>query len=153
MATTDDLCRALFNRVGYEPVAVDASEEQIVLMGRLRGNTPDLLLIAHQLLVEALNRPWEHETSKVFVLKGRKLVHGWRLIFQVESGNVQDLIPEFIQVINRTPKAKRKELTSVDLPGGNRYRGGYKDGKGAGLTGQHKTGAAAFISALRGGNG
>lgn len=152
MATTDDLCKALHNRVGYEPVSLEADNAQIVIMGRLCGNTPDLLLISHQLLVEAINRPWEHETSKVFVLKGRKLVHGWRMIFQVASEDIQDFIPEFIQIINRTPKARRKELTSVELPGGCLHRGGYKDGKGAGLTGQHKTGAAAFIGALRGGS-
>ena len=152
MADVDDLCRVLKNRVGYETVQKYSDNDQIVLLGRARSGSEDLLIVGHQLQVHALERPWAHEIAKVFPLKGRKLVHAWRLVFEGES--IQDSIPEIIQVISKCPKARRSELVSVELPGGNRYRSYEgKMGKGAAPMGQAKVGPAALLAALgRGGS-
>lgn len=150
MASVEDLCRVLKNKVWYDTVQKYADEDQIVLLGRCANRTEDLLIVGHQLQVTALDKSWSHEIAKVFLLKGRKLVHAWRLVF--EGTGIQDAIPEIIQVISKCPRARRAELDSVELPGGSRYRSYTgKPGKGAAPMGQAKVGPAAFISAHRGG--
>jgi len=150
MASVDDLVGVLRGKVGYETVQRYVDDDQIVLMGRMRGGAEDLLIVGHQLQVHALGRDWTHEIAKVFVLKGRKLVHAWRLVF--EGQGVQERIPEFIAVIGGCPRAKRNEVTSIELPGGNRYRDytSGKLGKGAAPMGQAHVGPAAFLAALTG---
>lgn len=152
MATVEDLCTVLKNKVGYETVQKYSDNDQIVLLGRVRSGSEDLLIVGHQLQVHALDRPWTHEIAKVFPLKGRKLVHAWRLVFEGDA--IQDSIPEIIQVVSKCPKARKVELDSIELPGGNRYRAATgKMGKGAAPMGQAKVGPAAFLAALgRGGN-
>lgn len=152
MASVDDLCLALKNKVGYEVVQKYVDDEQIVLLGRLRSRPEDLLIVGHQLQVYALERDWKHEIAKVFPLKGRKLVHAWRLIF--EGPSVQDHISEILGVINQCPRARRTEVDSIELPGGDRYRNYEgKMGKGAAPMGKAQVGPAAFLAALTGRGG
>lgn len=145
MATVDDLSTALRHNTGYEAVQKYGDDDQIVLLGRINGSVNDLLIVSHQLQVAALEEEWSHELAKVYVLKGRKLVHGWRVVF--EGPSIQETIQSLIKIISKSPKAKKKELDSVELPGGGRHRLPERMGRGAAPLGKALVGPAAILAA------
>jgi hypothetical protein len=127
MSSIETLCEVLRAKTGFEAVNVDGSDNHIFLLGRLPQNRQptDLLIVSHQLMVESL-------------LKGRRLLHAWRLVF--EGVGIDKKMDVFIRVVKKTPNAaKSGQVDSVELPCANRSRN-WKRGKGAVPTGQAQVG-------------
>lgn len=141
---------ALLKSLGYETVSSHVSEDksQVTIFGRMKGPAANFLEAARRLLSASKDHDWDVDPSKVWLLRGSRLVHAYRLIFQGED--VLSNAALFVEIISASPK-QAVELQSVELPGGDRYRRGYKRGKGAAPTGQAPVGPNAVQHVLRGG--
>lgn len=95
MSLVDNIVSALTEKTGFDLVEKTDSASQLRLLGRVAQSAmPSWLELMEKILGLSDGAAWKADVSKVYLLKGGKLVYAWRLIFQapdIESQHVSIL--------------------------------------------------------------
>lgn len=118
--TKVDLYSALMRKCGFEVVQEKETAKQLRLMGRSPADRWTFFLpVVHRLLTLSgtPGNSWTCDISKQYMLRNDQVLYGWRLIFQVVSGDIADMYGSTIAAVNQALGPSRIELTSQLLPG------------------------------------
>lgn len=132
MATPDDLAKALAQRSGFEPLDINASANQIRVIGRVHPNgSSQWVLLVHHLLLTCEKTPWKVDISRYYFLRQmesgqKRLFYTWRLL--VQGQEVSQHLPRIIQAVASAPRPNQVELQEFPLAGAQRN---HHNGKGA----------------------
>lgn len=111
----EDFKKALAHKAGFEVVQETCTTKQLRFVGRvLPSKTKQWLRVAEQLLLHSESAPWSLDLSKLYFLRGGKLMYGWRLIIQAED--VAQHVPALVSIVGATP-AIQAQLEEVRLYG------------------------------------
>jgi hypothetical protein len=142
------LYNLLQQKAGFEVVTKNSTENQLRILGRVpQARIASWLVTMENLLVAAGDSGWNIDLSKQYVLRGQKLVYGWRVIVQAES--VKDQLAAICAVISNAP-AIQCELTEVALVA-SPNRNALRSGKGAQPIGGAVVGPMALNTMRTGG--
>jgi len=134
------LTTALRTTLGYETVKPSASEKQIRLLGRLPQNRMgDWLIFVHHIHVswiEARRSGWTVDISKLYFPLDKRVVFGWRVIFQPRNhaDSMAQHLDDIVRAVGMSPKSSRSDVMSIPLVGSRAGMPQNPNGKGAGLT-------------------
>lgn len=127
MEKATELFGILQQRVGFDIVTKNVTDTQIRVMGRIQQhNIPSWLLVMEKLLTSA-GGGWNIDISKQYLMRGQKLLYGWRIIIQ--GDNLGKQIDSICAAIASTPQVRR-QLDEVALVAGPN-RNSLRMGKGA----------------------
>jgi hypothetical protein len=111
----EDLKQALAQKAGFEVVQESSTDRQVRYVGRVApSKVKQWLWVAEQLLIHSDGAPWSLDLSKLYFLRGGKLMYGWRLIIQGE--NVAQYQAALIAAVSKAP-AVQAQLEEVRLYG------------------------------------
>ena len=132
MSTANDIVSILTKRVGFEALAVDPSDNQLRLIGRIPPNAQShWVLVIHKLLVATERTQWKVDISRFYFTRvvgnnQKRLFYSWRVIFQGQ--NIGQFYKAICACINDAPRPARVELQEFPLTGAQRQ---HQNGKGA----------------------
>lgn len=142
------LLDALEKKVGFGVVNVSLTTGQLRIMGRVRQNSvPTWLLMMERLLVQGASAGWNVDLSKQYLMRGQKLLYGWRVIFQAD--NIVEHLKDITVVVSSVPIVRR-QLDEVPLHA-SPNRNALRMGKGAQPTGKAVVGPMALRTLNTGG--
>jgi hypothetical protein len=137
------LASALRVKCGFEATDINGGANQTRILGRVPTNRmPDWLFVLDS-IDTASGEHWTCDLSKKYFRRQGRLVYAWRLIFQGE--NVELYVDNIVSVVNGAARSARQELTEFPLIGSDPSRNEplVPGKRGAGLTGQVRTGGGA----------
>lgn len=115
MSVVDSIVSALSEKTGFDVVEKTDSSSQLRLLGRVaQASMPAWLELMEKVLGVADGAQWKADVSKVYLLKGGKLVYAWRVIFQ--SSDIENHHGAILNAIRGTTEAPG-ELLEVPLFG------------------------------------
>jgi hypothetical protein len=144
------LVTALRTKCGLQVLESGLGERQIRILGRLpQERMGDWLLFIHHALVQLDDKKpgWTVDISKHYFLYQRKVVYGWRLIFQAPK--IVEFLPSILNAVMGAPESARREIMEVPLLGVGPNRNSPTHGRGAGGVLTHLTGPAALAAIQR----
>jgi hypothetical protein len=111
----EDFKQALAQRAGFEVVQESCTTKQIRYVGRVAASkAKQWLRVAEQLLQQSDGAPWSLDLSKLYFLRGGKLMYGWRLIVQGED--VMQYQAALVAAVTKAPTVQA-QLEEVRLYG------------------------------------
>ena len=137
--TRADIYTALAKKCGFQVVQDHETGKQLRIIGRCAPSRwPFMLPVIHALLTgaEDATARWTCDISKQYVIRNRKVLYGWRIIFQGDA-----LAEQYVQIaaiINSAQRPSRVEVDFAPLAGyaPGQMRGGVNaKGKGSSSAG------------------